>query len=290
MKRNLIGYGPNPPDYDWPNGAKVAVNFVLNYEEGAELTPVNGDDSCENYGGEFPLSRKEKNERSLSMESLYEYGSRAGVWRLLRLFEKNNVPLTLFATGLALQLNPPLCQYLTQKAYDIAGHGWRWIDQSQLSAPEEKRHMIKTIATIEQLTNQRIKGWYSGRKSNHTRRLLKEIGGFLYDSDSYADDIPYYDDDRHLIIPYNLVTNDFRFCTQPGFSGPADFYLTLKNTLDYLVSENRWSVMTIGLHPRISGYPARAQVIKEFLNYLKSKPNVWVCRRVDIAQFCMNHL
>ena len=285
MLRDLEGYGPSPPDVSWPNQAKIAVNFVLNYEEGAELTPANGDDTCETYGGEFQLSEKAQGRRSLSMESIFEYGSRSGIWRLLRLFQQTNTPLTIFATGLALQLNTNLCDYLCNQAYEIAGHGWRWIDYAQLSRAEEKQHIIDTVTTIEQLTNQRITGWYTGRKSKHTRRLLRELGGFLYDSDSYADDLPYFDPDNHLIIPYTLVCNDFRYCTQPGFSSPNDFLQLLKDTLDYLLLENRTAIMTIGLHSRISGHPGRCNAIKTFIEYLETKPTIWLTRRMDIAQF-----
>lgn len=289
MKRDLVGFGPTPPNLTWPNDAKIAVNFVINYEEGAELTPVNGDSTCESYGGEFSLSKKNTNQRSLSMESLFEYGSRTGIWRLIKLFKQFNIPITLFATGLALKLNPLLCQHLSNEDDEIAGHGWRWIDHSQLTKVDEKKQILKTINTIEQLTGQRIAGWYSGRKSIHTRSLLKEIGGFVYDSDSYADDLPYYDEDKHLIIPYTLVNNDFRYCTQPGFSGPNDFFQVLKNAIDYLLFEDRCAVMTIGLHPRISGHPGRCQVVNEFLHYLKSKPNIWITRRIDIAHFYKDH-
>ncbi len=224
------------------------------------------------------------------MESLFEYGSRVGVWRLLRLFKMFDIPITIFATGLALKLNPPLCQYLKNQEDEIAGHGWRWIDHSQLTQSEEKKQILETITTIKQLTGQTISGWYSGRKSKHTRNLLKKVGGFLYDSDNYSDDLPFYDEDKHLIIPYTLVCNDFRYCTQPGFSGPNDFLQVLKNTLDYLLFEDRWTFMTIGLHPRISGQPGRCYVVKEFLNYLKTKPNTWVTRRIDIARFCNEKL
>lgn len=286
MLRDMVGYGRKPPNIQWPNQAKVALNFVINYEEGAELTPVNGDAFSEIYGGEFPLAAKSEGMRSLSMESLFEYGSRAGLWRLIRLFEQERIPLTFFITGLALTLNAELSQYLQKSAHETAGHGWRWIDYAQLSPEEEKEHILLCIKTIEKLTGQRPLGWYTGRRSEYTRDLLLEIGGFVYDSDSYADDFPYFAANHsHLIIPYTLDCNDFRFSTSPGFSQANDFFNYLKNTLDFLYQENRATMMTIGLHPRFSGHPGRCLALKQFLSYLKQFPDLWIARRIDIARY-----
>lgn len=284
MNRDLRGYADYPPIPCWPHGARVAVNFVMNYEEGAERTPLNGDTQAETYGGEFPLTTPALGLRHLGMESLFEYGSRTGVWRLLRLFKQEAMPLTFFATGLALQLNPELCDYLRFSDYDIAGHGWRWIDYASMPRAEEKKHISQCVKTIQQLTGHQPQGWYTGRRSENTRALLREIGGFVYDSDSYADDLPYFDD-QHLIIPYTLVCNDFRYLTTPGFASAHDFYLQLKNTLDYLYQDNRPALMTIGLHARISGHPARCLAVKHFMDYLRRFPDLWITRRIDVAHY-----
>ena len=283
MERDLQGYGPDLPEVSWPDDARLAINFVINYEEGAERTPINGDKTAESYGGEFQLSAKPKGQRHLSMESLFEYGSRSGIWRLCRLFDDYQIPVTFFATGLALSLNPALIEYLRQSQHEVAGHGWRWIDYSQLSASMEKKHIQQTIDLIEQSIGKRPLGWYTGRTSPSTRAILLEIGGFLYDSDSYADDLP-YKLDEHLIIPYTLDCNDFRYTTNPGFINPDDFFHYLKFSFDYLYQENRTSMMTIGIHPRISGHPGRCQALKQFILYIKKFKNIWITRRVDIAR------
>lgn len=280
--RDLMGYGKEGPAIKWPKNAKVAVNFVINYEEGAELTPANGDKQAEVYGAEFPITAKPQGVRDLSMESLFGYGSRAGIWRLLRLFDAEQIPVTFFMTGYALTLNSLLADYLRHAPHEIAGHGWRWIDYATVPINQEKEHILLCIETIEQLTGARPLGWYTGRRSVHTRDLLKEIGGFVYDSECYDDDYPYFED-KHLVIPYSLSCNDFRFATPLGFSCPDDFFNQLKNTFDYLYQENRSCVMSVGLHPRFSGHPGRCMVLKQFINYIKTKPDVWVARRIDIA-------
>jgi allantoinase len=283
MLRDMVGYGQQKPSIEWPKQARVAINFVINYEEGAELTPVNGDEFAETYGGEFPLALKPKGMRSMSQESIFEYGSRAGIWRLLRLFDAVSIPLTFFITGHALTLNPEFCTYLQSAQHEVAGHGWRWIDYALLSKQKEKEHILQCIETLTRLTGKRPQGWYTGRRSEHTRKLLLEIGGFLYDSDSYADDVPYLED-KHLIIPYTLDCNDFRFTTSPGFGIADDFFQHLKNTLDFLYEENRATLMSVALHPRISGHPGRSLALKKFIDYIQHFPNIWITRRVDIAQ------
>ncbi|WP_058528329.1 polysaccharide deacetylase family protein [Legionella londiniensis] len=286
--RDMIGYGSHPPGIIWPNKASIAVNFVINYEEGAELTPLNGDATCETYGGEFSLSARPRGMRSLSMESLFEYGSRRGIWRLLHLFDSRKIPLTFFITGLALTLNPEFCLYLRQNDHEVAGHGWRWIDYARISLQEEKKHITKCIETIRHLTGKEVYGWYTGRCSEHTRALLQQHRGIIYDSDSYADDLPFYSN-NHLIIPYTLDCNDFRFYTNPGFSTAEDFFLYLKKAFDYLYQERQPAVMTIGLHPRISGRPARCHALQQFLDYLKEFPDIWITRRIDIARYWRHH-
>lgn len=280
--RDLIGYGPEEKNFFWPNNAKIAINFVLNYEEGAELSPINGDVLAENSGADFPFMPKAKGQRNLSMESFYEYGSRVGLWRLLRLFDRYQIPLTFFVTGHALTLNPFFADYLAQHQHEVAGHGWRWINYTNISKKTEKNHILLCIETLEKLTGHRPKGWYTGRRSENTRELLLEIGGFLYDSDSYADDLPYYVN-KHLIIPYSLDCNDFRFTTTPGFSNTPAFYERLVQSFDYLYLEKRPAIMTIGLHPRLSGKPDRCLILKRFLEYLAPYQDIWITRRMDIA-------
>ncbi len=286
--RDLVGYGHKGAGIQWPEHAKIAVNFVINYEEGAELTPVNGDPTAEGYGGEFPLTPKPTGMRHFSMESLFEYGSRTGLWRLLRLFDAYHIPLTFFITGFALTLNQEFCDYLRASDHEIAGHGWRWIDYAEVPPEVEKIHIQESIHTLKKLTGKTPLGWYTGRRSEHTRDLLIEVGGFLYDSDSYADDTPFFID-KHLIIPYSLDCNDFRFSTSPGFSCPDHFFNHLKNTFDFLYQENRSNMMTIGLHPRFSGHPGRCMAVKQFLDYLTGFKQVWLTRRIDIATFWINN-
>lgn len=286
--RDMTGYGRHIPPIKWPNNALLAVNFVINYEEGAERTPVNGDTHCETYGGEFPLATKPQGMRSLSMESLYEYGSRRGIWRLLNLFDQQQIPLTFFVTGYALTLNQELCLYLKQHTHEVAGHGWRWIDYATLSAAEEMRHISQCLDTLHQLTGKAIQGWYSGRCSTNTRQLLQSHPSLCYDSDSYADDLPFYIN-QQLVIPYTLDCNDFRFTTNPGFNTAEDFFHHLNNTLTYLYQEKQPAIMSIGLHPRISGRPGRCHAIKKFLACLARLPDIWIARRIDIARHWRNH-
>lgn len=283
MLRPMVGYGADSPKIHWPNRARLAINFVINYEEGAELSPVNGDKTAEIYGGEYPLASKPAGKRSLSMESIFEYGSRAGIWRLIRLFDTEKIPLTFFITGYALSLNPQFSQYLSTSSHEIAGHGWRWLDYAQLTLKEEKAHILHCMKAVQELTGKKIEGWYTGRRSEYTRGLLQEIGGFLYDSDSYADDFPYFED-NHLIIPYTLDCNDFRYSTTPGFNTADEFFNHLKNTFDYLYQENRHTMMTIGLHPRFSGHPGRCIALKQFIHYLKQFPDIWITQRIEIAK------
>ncbi|KTC66475.1 polysaccharide deacetylase (plasmid) [Legionella adelaidensis] len=286
--RDMQGYGKNPPTFAWPQKAKLAINFVINYEEGAELSPVNGDRFAETYGGEFPLSPRPEGMRNLSMESLFEYGSRVGIWRLLEIFDKNNVPLTFFVVGHALTLNPALTTYLTNSTHEVAGHGWRWLDYHSLSAEEENNHINQCLTTLQKLTTKTISGWYTGRRSIHTLDLLKKYPQLIYHSDSYADDLPYYTN-QQLVLPYTLDCNDFRYTTSPGFSHGDAFYQHLKNTFDFLYQEKKPAMMTIGLHPRISGHPGRAYAILKFVGYLQNYHDVWIARRIDIANFWLKN-
>lgn len=285
--RDLMGYGPTPALIEWPNQAKLAINFVINYEEGAELSPINGDKEAESYGCDFPFNKKAPGERNYSVESFYEYGSRVGIWRLLRLFEQYQTPLTFFITAYALILNPQFAKYLESSTHEIAGHGWRWINYADKTKEEEQHDIMRAVDTIKQLTGTRPQGWYTGRRSPHTRALLLEVGGFVYDSDSYADELP-FKIKNHLIIPYSLSCNDFRFTTSPGFNTSNDFYLQLKNTFDYLYQEDRLALMTIGLHPRLSGQASHSHALNEFLKYLSTFKKTWITRRIDIANYWLS--
>ncbi|MDF1758195.1 MAG: polysaccharide deacetylase family protein [Legionellaceae bacterium] len=288
MPRDMVGYGEKGRNITWPNKAKIAISFVVNYEEGAELSPLYGDSQSESYGGEFPTLPKPFGRRNMSIESMFEYGSRAGVWRLIRLFDKNEIPLTFFVAGAALDKNEDFCQYLRKSKHEVAGHGWRWIDYSQVDKKTEKRDIAKCIEAISVHTGQHPVGWYTGRRSEHTREILRELGCFIYSSDSYADDLPYYENES-LIIPYSLVTNDFRYTISPGFNTANDFYQQLKNTFDYLYQEENSGMMNIGLHGRISGHPGRCIALSQFLDYIKNKSGVWFARREDIANHWLNN-
>lgn len=286
--RDLVGYGRNPPHPDWPGGARVALQFVLNVEEGAESTLANGDAESEAYLHELPGRPPRQGERDFSVEGLYEYGSRAGFWRILRLFRERGLPLTAFVVGRALELNPDLGLALREEGHELAGHGYRWIDYRHFPEQQERDHIQQTVDLIEQASGRRPVGWYTGRVSANTRRLLREEGSFLYDSDAYNDDLPYWHPERpaHLIIPYTLVNNDFRYLVPTGFSNGQDFYTQLIDAFDFLWAEGEQApkMMTVGLHGRISGYPARAMALARFLDYVARHEQVWICRRVDIAR------
>ncbi|SET14810.1 putative urate catabolism protein [Nitrosomonas marina] len=286
--RDLIGYGTHPPHPRWPDNARVAVQFVLNVEEGAESCILNGDTCSEAYLHELPGRTLRENERDLSVESMYEYGSRAGVWRILRLFSERELTLTAFAAGRALELNPEIGRALAEAGHEIAGHGYRWLDYRGISEDEERRHIVLTIETIERICGIGPVGWYTGRVSCNTRRLVRETGGLLYSSDAYNDDLPYWLDGLppHLIIPYTLVNNDARYLLPNGFASGDDFFRSLKDAFDLLWQEGGRSpkMMSVGLHGRISGHPARAMALGRFLDYVQNHDRVWICRREEIAR------
>lgn len=289
--RDLAGYAGNPPHPHWPGDARIAVQFVLNVEEGAEQSILNGDEQSEGYLHELPGRPPRLGERDLSVEGMYEYGSRVGAWRILDLFAARDLPLTAFAVGLALELNPELGRALGAAGHEVAGHGYRWIDYRTVPEAEERRHIWLTIEAIERICGTRPVGWYTGRVSQNTRRLLREEGGFLYLSDAYNDDLPYWlaDAPSQLVIPYTLVTNDARYLMSNGFASGTDFFALLKDAFDLLwqEGERRPKMMSIGLHGRISGHPARAMALARFLDYVQSHDAVWVCRRADIARHWM---
>jgi len=286
--RDLLGYGGHPPQARWPGNARLALQFVLNVEEGAETSIVNGDDRSEAYLHELPGRAARVGERDPSIESLYEYGSRAGVWRILELFRARGLPLTAFAVGRALEMNPEIGRALGEAGHELAGHGWRWIDYHGMPEDEERRHIRQTVEIIERLCGKRPVGWYTGRVSLNTRRLIREEGGFLYSSDAYNDDLPYWapGSPAQLVIPYTLVNNDARYLMPQGFASGEDFFRMLADAFDLLWQEGGQTpkMMSVGLHPRISGHPARAMALARFLDYVRGRDAVWICRREDIAR------
>ena len=291
VERDLLGYGSRPPNPRWPGGARVAVQFVLNVEEGGERSILNGDAQSEDYLHEMPGRPARLGERDLSVEGLFEYGARAGVWRILELFRERILPLTAFAVGRGLELTPEIGRALSAAGHEIAGHGYRWIDYRAVPEEEERRHIRLTVEVIERICGRRPVGWYTGRISPNTRRLVREEGGFLYTSDAYNDDLPYWLDRSppQLVIPYTLVNNDARYLLANGFSSGADFLQLLKDAFDMLWHEGarQPKMMSVGLHPRISGQPARAMALARFLDFVQERDAVWICRREDVARHWM---
>ena len=299
--RDMVGYGRNPPHAQWPGGARIAVQFVLNYEEGAENNVLHGDAASETFLSEiigaqaFPM-------RHMSMETLYEYGSRAGLWRLLRVFEERKLPLTVFGVALALQRNPDAVSAFAQLGHEIACHGLRWISYQNIDEATERAHMAEAVHIFKDLTGAAPLGWYTGRDSPNTRRLVVEHGGFAYDADHYGDDLPFWqlvDHTRadgtkastpHLVVPYTLDTNDMRFAAAQGFNSGTQFFDYLKDAFDVLYKEgdpaglDRPKMLSIGLHCRIAGRPARTAALERFLDYVQGYDKVWLTRRIDIAE------
>ncbi len=291
--RDLIGYGRKPPYANWPGRARIAVQFVLNYEEGGENCVLHGDPGSEQFLSEMynPASFAD---RHLSMESIYEYGSRVGVWRLLREFERRHLPLTVFGVAMALERHPELTAAFGELGHEIACHGWRWISYQNVAEDIERAHLQQAMASLQRLTGAHPLGWYTGRDSPNTRRLLVDHGGFLYDSDYYGDDLPFWtevtaSDGRqlpHLIVPYTLDNNDMRFALPQGFSHGDEFFNYLRDSFDVLYAEGdeRPAMLSIGMHCRLLGRPGRFRALQRFLDYLERHERVWVCRRVDIAR------
>ena len=297
--RDMRGYGRYPVHAGWPGGARIAVQFVLNYEEGAENNVLHGDAGSETFLSEmigaqaFPM-------RHMSMESLYEYGSRAGLWRVLRLFEERRLPLTVFGVALALQRNPEAVAAFRQFNHEIACHGLRWISYQTMDEASERAHMVEAVGIFRELTGSAPLGWYTGRDSPNTRRLVVEHGGFAYDADSYADDLPYWEQVKingaaaagtpHLVVPYALDTNDMRFAALQGFNSGTQFFDYLKDAFDVLYREgdpaglDRPKMLSIGLHCRLIGRPGRLASLARFLDYVQSHDSVWITRRIDIAR------
>jgi putative urate catabolism protein len=286
--RNMIGYGAKGKSISWPNNARLALQIVLNYEEGGENCVLNGDKYSETFLSEI-IGAKAIKGRHISMESIYEYGSRAGFWRLHKLFKEKNIPVTIFGVGLALEQNPEVCEAIKNGNYEVAAHGYRWIDYQDVKKSVEKKHMQQAIKTIKKIFGSRPLGWYTGRCSPNTRDLVFDEGGFLYDSDSYSDDLPYWEkrgSKKQLIIPYTLDNNDMRFATNQGFNTGDHFYNYLKDSFDALYEEGKTSpkMMSVGLHCRLIGRPGRIQSLKKFLDYVLKFNDIWVCKRIDIAK------
>ena len=298
--RDLIGYGRTPPHPQWPDAARIAVQFVLNYEEGSENSVLHGDAASEQFlseiNGAAPYPA-----RHMSIESIYEYGSRAGVWRILREFEARRLPLTVFGTSMALQRHPELTQAFVELGHEIACHGWRWLHYQNVDEATEREHMLIAVNIIRQLTGQAPQGWYTGRDSPNTRKLVVEHGGFAYDADYYGDDLPFWttvsctdgSTKPHLVVPYTLDVNDMRFVTQPGISTADHFFQYLKDSFDILYAEgdpnglDAPKMLSIGMHCRLLGRPGRFRALQKFLDHIQSHDNVWVCRRIDIARHWM---
>ncbi len=287
-RRNMVGYGQSPPLVQWPNKAKIAVSFVLNYEEGGERCVLDGDIGSETFLSEMIMTPSYP-ERHMTMESIYEYGSRSGVWRILRIFKQRGIRLTIFAVSSALGKNPQVTEAFVESGHEIASHGFRWINYQQVSEDIERQHIKFAVEEITRLTGKAPLGWYTGRDSPNTRRLVVEHGGFIYDSDSYADDLPYWvqiGDKPHLVVPYSLDTNDMRFVTVQGFNSGEQFYHYLKDAFDVLYEEGSQfpKMLSIGLHCRIIGRPGRAKSLARFLDYILSHDYVWLPSRIEIAR------
>ncbi|MEB1360609.1 allantoinase PuuE [Xanthomonas campestris] len=284
--RDLVGYGATPPPAQWPGGARIAVQFVINYEEGAENCVLNGDAGSEAFLSEMVGAPSHPGARAMAMESLYEYGSRAGFWRLHRLFSARGVPVTVFGVATALAANPEAVAAMQSADWEIASHGLRWIDYQHVDAATERARLAEAIALHTQVTGSRPLGWYQGRTSPNTARLVAEEGGFVYDADSYADDVPYYDR-RHgraqLIVPYTLDVNDMKFVAYNGFADGEPFFRYLHDSFEQLRSEGG-RMLSIGLHGRIVGKPARAAALARFVDHVLASGDAWVARRIDIAR------
>jgi allantoinase len=291
--RDMAGYAGQPPHAQWPNGARLAVQFVLNFEEGGENHVLHGDSGSEQFLSDI-IGAPSFPERHMSMDSLYEYGSRAGFWRIHQEFQKRGLPLTVFGVAMALARNPAIVEAIKAANYDVVSHGWRWIHYQNVDMQTERQHMQQAIEILDALFDKKPLGWYTGRDSPNTRRLVVEQGDFLYDSDYYGDDLPFWttvDSKPHLIVPYTLDANDMRFATAQGFNTAEQFYTYLKDSFDVLYEEGETApkMMSIGMHCRLLGRPGRFRALQRFLDYVQSHDDVWICRREDIARHWIEH-
>jgi allantoinase len=287
--RDLVGYGSAPPDPKWPGRARVALQIVMNYEEGGERSTLHGDAEAESFLHEVVGAEPVRGARNLQVESVYEYGSRVGFWRLLRLFAAREVKISVFAVAMALERYPEAARAIVEAGHEVVSHGWRWIDYQLVDEAVEREHLHRAVESLTKVTGTRPVGWYTGRLSPNTRRLVVEAGGFLYDSDAYNDDLPYWVEvgsTPHLVIPYTLDNNDMKFGVPQGFNTGADFFTYLKDAFDVLYAEGAEhpKMMSVGLHMRLAGRPGRAAALARFLDYVGQHDRVWICRRVDIAR------
>ena len=286
--RDLIGYGRSPPHADWPGGARIAVQIVLNYEEGGEMSILHGDAQSETFLSDLINPAPIVGGRNMSMEQIYEYGSKSGVWRLLRLFERYSLPVTVFGVAMALERNPAAVEAFLEAGHEIASHGWRWINYQDVDAQTEREHIQRAIDIQKRLTGERPLGWYTGRTSPQTRRLVAEEGGFLYDADDYSDDLPFWvnvEGRPQLIVPYTLEANDMRF-SGGGLGTGDDLFGYLKDAFDVLYAEGATApkMLSVGLHCRLAGRPAKTAGLERFLKHALAHEDVWFCRRLDVAR------
>ena len=287
--RDLVGYGQRPPPAQWPAGARIAVQFVVNYEEGGENCVLHGDPASEAFLSEIVGAAPWPGQRHPSMESIYEYGSRVGVWRLLDLFARYEIPLTIFGVAMALERNPAVAEAAMAAGHEICSHGYRWIDYRDVPEDVEREHLERAIEIIRRLTGERPLGWYTGRTSERTRALVVKEGGFLYDADDYNDDLPFWTEvngKSHLVVPYTLDNNDMRFATPQGFNSGDQFYSYLRDAFDVLYAEGEHTprMMSVGLHCRLVGRPGRLAALARFIEYTRRFDDVWFGRRIDIAR------
>ena len=287
--RDMVGYGAHPPHPQWPGNARIAVQFVVNYEEGGENNILHGDEASEAFLSEIVGADARKGVRHMNMESIYEYGSRAGFWRLHRMFTDRAMPVTVFGVATALEKNPEAVEAMKQAGWEIASHGLKWIEHQYMSIERERLQMEEAMRLHEAATGERPLGWYTGRTSENSRELTAEIGGFLYNADSYADELPYWETTAHgpqLIVPYTLDANDMRFATNQGFNSGDQFFAYLRDSFDVLYAEGETApkMMSVGLHCRLVGRPGRAAALARFLDYVQSHDAVWVTTRADIAR------
>nr|CAA6830849.1 MAG: Uricase (urate oxidase) (EC [uncultured Thiotrichaceae bacterium] len=286
--RDLLGYAGMPPKANWPKKARIAVQFVINYEEGGENCVLHGDPASEAFLSEIVGAAAYQGQRHANMESIYEYGARAGFWRLHRLFTERRMPVTVFGVAMAMERNPTIVDAMLKADWEIASHGYRWIDYQNIDESIELEHMQQAIEIHKKMTGEHPRGWYLGRCSPNSHRLAAEKGNFLYNADSYADDLPYWDNlhaKPQLMVPYTLDANDMRFATNQGFNTGEQFYTYLKDSFDMLYAEGEHEpkMMSIGLHCRLVGRPGRAAALARFLDYVQGHDAAWVCRRADIA-------
>ena len=293
--RDLIGYGARPPDAKWPGGARLALQFVMNYEEGGERSILHGDGEAESFLQEVVGASPVRGARNLQVESIYEYGSRVGFWRLMRVFAERSIKISVFAIGMALERHREAAAAIVEAGHEVVSHGWRWIDYQGVDEATEREHMRRAVESLTRATGSRPRGWYTGRLSPNTRRLVVEEGGFLYDSDAYNDDLPYWvrvGSAPHLVIPYTLDNNDMKFGTPQGFSTSEDFFIYLRDAFDVLYAEGAHTprMMSVGLHMRLAGRPGRLRALMRFLDHVERHDRVWLCRRIDIAEhWIANH-